>query len=124
MEHSLKKTNSFYEFVIGDLLSDISGISSRNMFGGWGIYKKGVIFGLIINGALYFKVGESNRPDFEKFGSKPFSYKVKTRKKPIELSYWEVPEEVMEDRDMLEKWIEEAVKASVKSKSISKYGKK
>lgn len=97
----------------------IPGTVSRKMFGGWGVYKNGVIFAIITNSALYLKVGEGNRKDFERLGSKPFSYKIKTRKKPVELSYWEAPEEIMENKDTLEKWVEKAVK-----ENAEKYGKK
>ena len=38
---------SFHEYVIGDVLGHISGITSRKMFGGYGIYLDGVIFAII-----------------------------------------------------------------------------
>ena len=56
----MKKDNSFHEYVMRDFLGDISGITSRAMFGGWGVYKDGTIFGIIFDGELYFKVDKSN----------------------------------------------------------------
>ncbi|MEN9561021.1 MAG: hypothetical protein RIQ56_294 [Candidatus Parcubacteria bacterium] len=82
------------------------------MFSGWGIYKHGTIFAIIADGALYFKVGEENRRDFENAGSQPFTYSTKHRK-AVSLSYWLLPEEVMDDKEKLATWIERALHASV-----------
>ena len=68
------KNSEFRDYVIYDLFADISGISSRAMFGGFGLYKDGAIFGIIVEGELYFKVGESNRGDYEELNSRPFTY--------------------------------------------------
>ena len=43
----MAKDTSFHEFVMNELFADIDGITSRPMFGGFGIYKDGVIFALI-----------------------------------------------------------------------------
>ena len=101
----MKKDQSFHDYVVDDLLGDVPGIASRAMFGGWGIYKSGSIFGIIAGGELYFKVGIENRPEFERMGSHPFVYTG--HKKPVTMSYWLVPEDVLEDweklRDLMEK---------------------
>lgn len=99
---------SFFEYVVGDVLSDIDGITSRAMFGGWGIYKDGKIFAIIADGKLYFKVGDINRRDFEKRGSGPFTYMGKGGK-PYAMSYWELPEDVMENKVEISDWIEKSV---------------
>lgn len=36
------------------------------MFGGWAVYKNRVIFAIIVNGELYFKIEENNCAEFEK----------------------------------------------------------
>ncbi len=68
----MKRDQSFHDYVVQDLLEKESGITSRAMFGGWGIYKNGLIFAINSDGELYFKVGDSNRADFEKVGSHPY----------------------------------------------------
>ncbi len=97
-----------------DLLADVPGITSRTMFGGWGIYKNRMFFGLISDGALYFKVGNGNRAEYEKMGSEPFAYY--SERKNITLSYWLVPEEILENRDVLSEWVENAVTEAQKTK--------
>jgi len=96
----MKKDNSFHDYVVYDLLADIPGVSSCAMFGGWGIYKYGIIFAIIIDGQLYFKVGDSNRSDYEKYESVPFVY-AKENNKKITMPYMLLPEEIMEEKENL-----------------------
>ena len=58
------------------------------MFGGYGIFHEGLMFALISEDNLYFKVNESNLYIYEKAQSQPF---------PHGISYWEVPSDVLED---------------------------
>lgn len=110
----MKKDRGFYEYVVNDVFDGIDGISSRAMFGGWGIYRDGIFFALIDDGKLYFKAGESNLPDFEAAGCKPFVYFAKEKK--MTMSYWNVPEDILESKTELKIWIEKAVEESIKSK--------
>jgi len=77
-------------------------------FGGYGIKK---------NGKLYFKVGDYNRADYEKHGSKPFTY-TGQKGKTYEMSYWEVPDDCLEDQEMLEQFVEKACEVSFTSKKV------
>lgn len=102
-----------------DALAGIPGITSRAMFGGWGIYKDKKIFGLIADGELYFKVDETTKPEYESYGSRPFTYT--NRGKTYAMSYWLVPEEVLERPDEIYEWVEKAAHAGgKKSKGRSK----
>lgn len=103
------RSAKFHEYIVGDVLAGIEGLTSRAMFGGYGLYKSGVIFGIIVGESLYFKVNASNRADYLKAGSAPFQYEGKKGKK-ITLSYWEVPIDVIEDRQDIEIWAEKAYK--------------
>jgi len=85
------------------------------MFGGWGIYKNGLIFAIIADGELYFKVDDRNRVNFEKLGSHPFVYSQGNHK-PTTMSYWLVPEELMESEEKLSEWVKSSVRASKRSK--------
>lgn len=88
-----------------DVFAGIEGITSRRMFSGYGIYRYGKIFAFIIDDTLYFKVGENNRSEYEKAGSKQFTYTHKSGKRVL-MPYWEVPSDVMEDTQRLQDWIE------------------
>jgi DNA transformation protein len=86
------------------------------MFGGQGLYKNGVIFGIIAEGDVYFKVDETNLPHYEKAGSHPFTY-IGAKGRPIAMSYWKVPEKVLKNEKTLNTWIEWSLKASLKKSS-------
>ena len=97
------RDKAFHDYILMDVFSGIDGIVSRPMFGGYGFYVHGKIFAIISGGKLYFKVGEGNIKDFEEKGSRPFVYNAKG--KSISMRYWELPEELFENKEELEIWI-------------------
>lgn len=106
----------FCEYIVGDVLANVSGVTSKRMFGGYGLYKDGVIFAIITKESkLYFKVGDSNQKYFEELGSKPFVYEFKQGKKG-QMPYWELPQEIMEDSDEVVSWVERSVLVSKEAK--------
>ena len=48
-------------------------VTGRSMFGGFGIFMEGLMFGLIAYDEHYLKVADGNRGDFEDAGSGPFT---------------------------------------------------
>jgi len=103
----------FVDYVVSDLLGEWEGVRARAMFGGYGLYKEDTIFGIIVDDVLYFKVGDANRKAYEAAGSRPFEYQAKGRAKPVRMSYWEVPAEVMDDRGEIRRWAEAARRVSL-----------
>jgi DNA transformation protein and related proteins len=92
--------------IIGRL-SGLGDITARAMFGGHGLYWRGMIFGIAHAGRLYFKVGEDSMPAFEARGMGPFRPNERQTLK----SYDEVPPEVLADREALLSWAGEAIRA-------------
>ncbi len=84
------------------------------MFGVSGLFRAGLIFGLISDGELYFKAADSNRADFEAKKSQPFTYETRGRK--IATSYWRVPEDVIEDAGELTSWATKSYDVALKSR--------
>ena len=108
----MPKNTSFHDYIMYALFGETPNITSKTMFGGWGIYKNGVIFAIIAEGELYCKVSNKNQPVFEKIeGSHPFSYSRKNNK-AITMSYWSIPEEIMEDRERFQNLINQSVAIS------------
>jgi len=68
-----------------DLLAEFGPVESKAMFGGYGIYKQGRMFAIVVDDILYFKTDEKAKADFEAHGLKPFTYQRKNRE--ISLSY-------------------------------------
>ncbi len=87
------------------------------MFGGFGIYAGELFFALIANDAVYFKVDDSNRPDFEKLGMKPFQPYGEGSEA---MKYYQVPEDLLEDPDALRPWAEKSIAVAAKQKKQKK----
>lgn len=95
----------YRDFVL-EQLGRILPVASRSMFGGVGIYSEEAFFALIAGDRLYFKVDDSNRPDFEREDMQPFK---PYEHRPVVMSYYEVPVDVLEDTEELRTWVEKAL---------------
>jgi DNA transformation protein and related proteins len=102
--------NEYLQYVL-EQLAGLPGVRSNRMFSGAGLYQDEVFFGLLFGETLYFKVDDSNRPDYESRGMAQFRpYKDRPQ---VSFTYYEVPPEVLEDRQELVAWARRAVEAAV-----------
>ena len=99
---------SYRTFVL-EQLSALGAVSARAMFGGVGLYHDGSFFGLLDDDRLYFKVDDTTRGDYEAAGMEPFS---PSDGAGPSLGYFEVPGEVLEERDILRDWAMKAVEVA------------
>lgn len=102
-------------------LNQVAPVTARAMFGGYGLYSEGVMFALIAYNTLYFKVDDSNRQDFIEAEMAPFTYDGKG--KPIQMSYYQLPETVFNDVTQLVDWVEKAHTAARRAKQVKRKGK-
>ena len=100
-----------YKDYIVDQLGQLGFVAVKKMFGGAGIYYDGLIFGLLADDVLYFKVDDSNKSDYERAGMKPFQ---PFDDKPMVMPYYEVPVDILEDREELAEWARKSLIASRK----------
>ena len=100
------------------LLLPFGPVRARAMFGGFGLFLDDVMFALIARDVLYFKVDERNRADYIAAGAAPFTYQ--RRQRPIEMSYFEVPDAVMADVAALADWAGNAHEAARRAKNKGK----
>ena len=113
----------FRDYLL-DQLAPFGGVEAKRMFGGGGLYRDGTMFGLVSDDVLYLKVDDVNRADFEDAGMAPFTYTNKARKKPVAMSYYETPGDVLEDPDQLCAWAGRAWEAARRSGAPRKNKKK
>jgi DNA transformation protein and related proteins len=104
-------SDSYKAFIL-EQLQDAGTITARRMFGGIGLYLEGTFFGLIDDDVLYFKVDDTTRGDFERWGSRPFR---PYGEDSYSMQYYEVPADVLEDRSSLKEWTGKAVAVARKS---------
>jgi len=95
------KNDSFKEFVM-EQLSGLAAPRCKGMFGGFGLYEGSKFFGIISKGTLYFKTDEDSRNVYIEQGMKPFKFSEKQTLK----NYYEVPPDVLEDRENIHKFAE------------------
>ncbi|MEZ5453636.1 MAG: TfoX/Sxy family protein [Thiothrix sp.] len=114
----MPKQSEYVTYLL-ELLAPLGQVSARSMFGGHGIYRDDVMFGLVADETLYFKVTTDNQAAYEQAGSQPFSYSKKDGKVAV-MSYWTVPADLLEDQDQLLEWAREAYNIALKSKAPPK----
>ena len=65
--------SEFVEYLL-ELLEDFGDVNAKRMFGGFGMYRDGLMFGLVDKNTLFLKADDENRPDFEELDLPPFTY--------------------------------------------------
>lgn len=98
--------DDFLNFVL-DQLAPLREVEARRMFGGVGLYRDGVFFGILAHDRLYFKTDDLNRAGYLAEGMGPF---IATPKVTLQ-SYYELPPSVLENRHQLCEWAVAAIEA-------------
>ena len=92
-------STEFVEFVM-DSLAPLGRVARERFFGGSSLKLDSALFAMIMDGALYFAVDEQSRPEYQRLGSRCFSYG--STKGRVEVKrFFEVPAEVLEDPERL-----------------------
>jgi len=86
------------------------------MFGGHGLYLDDLFFGLIAYDRLYLKTDDSNRSDYVRAKSKPFSFES-SRKGLVITSYWQCPAAVFKDARKLRTWTGKALEVARRARA-------
>jgi DNA transformation protein len=98
------RDDSFADFIL-DQLEDLPDVECRTMFGGHGLYQDEIFFAILYKSRLYFKTNTTSAALYRRRGMKPFQPNPKQTLK----NYYEVPGEVVEDRDELAEWARAAI---------------
>lgn len=111
--------NEDFIAYLQDLFADFGAVTSRRMFGGYGLYRDGVFFALVFEDGLYLKVDAQTQARFEAAGCAPFVYTK--QKESITTSYWSAPDEAMDSPLAMRPWAQLAYDAALrKASSTSK----
>jgi len=108
---------TFRTYVLDQLGRVTTGIRSRSMFGGVGIYSGELFFALIDDDTLYLKVDDGNRSDFERAGMGPFR---PFGEEGEVMQYYEVPAELLDGGEQLGSWVEKAIDVARRAKRKKK----
>ncbi len=98
-------SDEYLTYII-DQLECLGPVQSRRMFGGAGLYFEGLFFAVVADDVLYFKVDDSNRTDYEEASMEAFR---PFPEKSTVMGYYQVPIDVLENRDLLHDWAQKAL---------------
>jgi DNA transformation protein and related proteins len=103
-------SDSFAEFL-REQLAPLGHVNMRRMFGKTGVFCDGLMFGMVTDNTLYFRVDEHNRADFEEAAAfPPLNYEK--RGAVIDLAFWRAPERLFDEPDELVAWARIALGAA------------
>jgi DNA transformation protein and related proteins len=108
---------------IHDLFAPFGPVTIRRMFSGAGIFRDGLMFGLIVREVIYLKADEASAGDFEREGCGQFTYirgKTSGRPKEQALPFWRLPERLYDDPDELAQWARKAFAVAERKKAAAR----
>ena len=95
-------SDSFAEFL-REQLASLGRVTMRRMFGKTGVFRDGLMFGMVTDNMLYLRVDDHNRADFKEAATfLPLSYEKKGI--TIDLSFWRAPERLFDEPEELAAW--------------------
>ena len=113
-------SNADKEFVTYaiELMQSLGPVRAKSMFGGYGIYLDGLMFGLIADNTLYLKTDNESVNAFKEKELEAFSYHKKG--KELKMSYYQAPEDALEDSEEMNDWANKAYAAALRAAAIKR----
>src|SRR5690348_4853680 len=108
-------SNQFLDYVT-EQLQGLERLISRRMFGGAGLYKDEIFFGLIYKDRLYFRTDDTTRAEYEARGGEAFRPRPQFASLKA-AAYYTVPADVLEDSEELTLWARRSVAAALASQA-------
>ena len=105
------------EFIawLEDVFSAVPDTSIRKMFGGVGLFRHGLMYGLgMSDGRIAFKTDDQTAQDFIDEDCEEWSYERKDGKL-TKMGYWYLPERLLDDADELNIWAMKAFDVAVRA---------
>ena len=106
--------NEFVDYVV-ELMAGWATVLVRKMFGGYGLYREGLMFALIVDEELFFKTDANNVAQFERAGSHPFVYQSQAR--TVQMSYWSAPASSLDSHAEMGEWCQSAYGAALRAQA-------
>ena len=103
-------SETFAEFL-REQLAPLGRVTMRRMFGKTGVFCDGLMFGIVAEDTLYFRVDDHTRAAFQEAAAfPPLNYEKQGR--TIDLSFWRAPERLLDEPDELVAWARDALEAA------------
>ena len=112
-------SEGYLTYILDQLRPIVPSIRVRRMFGAVGLYATDLFFAVVDDDALYLKVDDTTRGEYEARGMPPF--------RPFEMhasmNYSQLPEEILEDRETLQLWTNRSLDVARTAKRSRATGK-
>lgn len=102
----------FVAYVV-ELMQSIGPVRAKAMFGGHGIFLEDLMFALVADSVLFLKVDKQTENSFKVRGLEAFTY-MKNGKE-FNMSYYQAPEEVLEEGEEMSYWANMAYSAALRA---------
>ncbi|NRA87296.1 MAG: TfoX/Sxy family protein [Rhizobiales bacterium] len=106
-------SDEFAQWIV-DQLSEFADVQTKRLFGGRAVLKDNLNFGLIFEDQLYLKVDDQTLANFHELDSQQFTYDKGG--KTIYVSFWTIPENIIEDKEEFAEWARKAFDAALRAK--------
>ncbi len=106
---------------IDEMFSSLGAVTVRRMFGGKGVYHRGLIVAIEVRGEVLLKADAASAPAFAAAGARRWAYEGRAGK-PVEMPYWSVPESAFDDPDEMARWVRLAWEAAMRTLKRGKKG--
>ncbi len=100
--------------AIEEMFEGLGPVAIRRMFGGKGIYHRGLIMAVYLHDEMMLKADAVSGPDFAAAGARQWSYEGKNGK-PVLMPYWTIPDEALDDPEIMARWARLAYEAALRT---------
>lgn len=101
---------SFRDYV-ADQLTPLGPVQIKRMFGAYGLYFEGAMFGVIDDDTVYLRVDDETRPQYLE-RQMPALRPVRSDPSKVSQNYYQLPGELLDDPEQLQRWAERAIRAA------------
>ncbi len=106
---------------IDEMFSSLGAVTVRRMFGGKGIYHRGLILAIEYETEILLKADGASAPFFAAAGAWRWTYEGRGGK-TVEMPYWSVPAAAFDDPDEMARWVRLAWEAAMRTFKRDKKG--
>jgi DNA transformation protein len=107
----MANSKTFVAYAL-DLVAPLGPVQARAMFGGHGLYLRGVMFGLLDDDELFLKTDDETRPRFVAAGCRMWTYPGLPNTR-----YFRPPDEAHEDGEAMLPWARAGLEAALRARA-------
>jgi DNA transformation protein and related proteins len=96
---------------IEEIFAALGPVTIKRLFSGKGIYYRGLIVGALMRDEVMLKADAVSAPQFQAAGATQWTYTYPNGK-TIQMPYWTIPLEALDDPELLASWVRLAFAAA------------